>query len=115
MAKSKRNRTGKRLQETIDADVAFLEKAIEGAPIGDPTDEEMAEICKAQRRVRARHIAEKDANPAPSRPPLDTSHLPLPFNDSTVQRFSDLTLTRTRIPLVGEAFRAKLHPSGTPV
>jgi hypothetical protein len=33
--------------------VAFLEKAIEGAPVGDPSDEEMAEIVKAQHRIRA--------------------------------------------------------------
>ena len=26
--------------------MAFLEKAIEGAPLGDPSDEEMAEIVK---------------------------------------------------------------------
>jgi len=44
----------KRRQEIIDADVAFLEKAIEGAPLGDPSDEEMAEIYAAQRRIRAR-------------------------------------------------------------
>ena len=40
--------------EQIEADVAFLEKAIEGAPLGDPSDEEMAEIVKAQHRIRAR-------------------------------------------------------------
>ena len=34
-------------------DVAFLEKAIEGAPIGDPSDEEMALIVKTQHRLRA--------------------------------------------------------------
>jgi Arc/MetJ-type ribon-helix-helix transcriptional regulator len=34
----------KRRQSQIEADVAFLEKAIEGAPLGDPSDEEMAEI-----------------------------------------------------------------------
>ena len=33
-----------RRQEQIDADAAFLGKAIEGAPLGDPSDEEMAEI-----------------------------------------------------------------------
>jgi Arc/MetJ-type ribon-helix-helix transcriptional regulator len=33
-----------RRQAQIEADVAFLEKAIEGAPLGDPSDEEMAEI-----------------------------------------------------------------------
>jgi hypothetical protein len=33
-----------RRQQQIEADVAFLEKAIEGAPWGDPSDKEMAEI-----------------------------------------------------------------------
>jgi len=42
-----------RRQEQIRQDVAFLEKAIEGAPIGDPSDEAMAEIVKAQHRLRA--------------------------------------------------------------
>ena len=42
-----------RRQEQIQQDVAFLEKAIEGAPIGDPTAEEMAEIVKTQHRLRA--------------------------------------------------------------
>ena len=42
-----------RRQEQIKQDVAFLEKAIEGAPIGDPSDEEMAGIVKAQHRLRA--------------------------------------------------------------
>lgn len=42
-----------RRQEQIKADVAFLEKAIEGAPLGDPSDEEIAEIyadIKANRK-----------------------------------------------------------------
>jgi Arc/MetJ-type ribon-helix-helix transcriptional regulator len=42
-----------RRQQQIKRDVAYLEKAIEGAPIGDPSDEEMAEIVKAQHRIRA--------------------------------------------------------------
>ncbi len=33
-----------RRQEQIAADVDFLEKAIEGAPLDDPSDKEMAEI-----------------------------------------------------------------------
>ena len=33
-----------RRQAQIKRDVAFLEKAIAGAPVGDPSDEEMAEI-----------------------------------------------------------------------
>jgi Arc/MetJ-type ribon-helix-helix transcriptional regulator len=36
-----------RRQQQIEADAAFLEKAIEGAPLGDPADEEMAEIYNA--------------------------------------------------------------------
>lgn len=42
-----------RRKQRIKEDVALLEKAIEGAPTGDPTDKEMAEIVKAQRRIRA--------------------------------------------------------------
>jgi len=30
-----------------------LEKAMEGAPLGDPSDREMAEIVKSQHRIRA--------------------------------------------------------------
>ena len=44
-----------RRQEQIKQDVAFLEKAIKGAPIGDPTDEEMAGIyasIKARRKKK---------------------------------------------------------------
>ena len=42
-----------RRQDQIEADVAFLERAIEGAPLGDPSDEEMAGIyagIKARRK-----------------------------------------------------------------
>jgi Arc/MetJ-type ribon-helix-helix transcriptional regulator len=42
-----------RRQEQIKQDVAFLEKAIEGAPMGDPSEGEMSEIVKAQHRLRA--------------------------------------------------------------
>ena len=45
-----------RRQETqIKRDVAFLEKEIQGAPMGDPSDEEMAEIyasIKARRKKK---------------------------------------------------------------
>lgn len=44
-----------RRQEQIEADVAFLEKAVEGAPLGDPSDEEMADIyagIKARRKKK---------------------------------------------------------------
>lgn len=43
-----------RRQEQIKGDVAFLKKAIEGAPTDDPSDKEIAEIIHAQRRSRAR-------------------------------------------------------------
>ena len=42
-----------RRQEQIKHDVAFLEKAIAGAPLGDPSDEEMAAIVRTQHRLRA--------------------------------------------------------------
>jgi Arc/MetJ-type ribon-helix-helix transcriptional regulator len=42
-----------RRQEQINQDLALLEKAMEGAPAGDPSDKEMAEIVKSQRRIRA--------------------------------------------------------------
>ena len=42
-----------RRKQRIKEDVALLEKAIEGAPTGDPSDKEMAEIVKVQRRIRA--------------------------------------------------------------
>jgi Arc/MetJ-type ribon-helix-helix transcriptional regulator len=54
MSEYMRDLIRKRRQEEIAADVAFLEKAIEGAPPGDPSDEEMAEIVKAQHRIRVR-------------------------------------------------------------
>jgi Arc/MetJ-type ribon-helix-helix transcriptional regulator len=44
-----------RRQEQIKEDVAFLEKAIEGAPMGDPPEEEMAgiyESIKARRKKK---------------------------------------------------------------
>jgi len=42
----------KRRQEQINQDVALLEKAIEGAPRGDPSDAEMAELVQTQHRLR---------------------------------------------------------------
>jgi Arc/MetJ-type ribon-helix-helix transcriptional regulator len=44
-----------RRQEQIKQDVAYLEKAIHGAPIGDPSDGEMADIytsIKARRKKK---------------------------------------------------------------
>ncbi len=51
MSEYMRDLIRKRRQEQIEADVAFLEKAIEGAPPGDPSDEEMAGIYA---RIKAR-------------------------------------------------------------
>ena len=55
MSEYMRDLIRKRRQEQIKEDVAFLEKAIEGTPIGDPSDEEMAEIyasIKARRKQK---------------------------------------------------------------
>ena len=55
MSEYMRDLIRKRRQGQIKRDVAFLEKAIEGAPIGDPSDEEMAEIyasIKARRKQK---------------------------------------------------------------
>jgi len=41
-----------RRQQQIKQDLALLEKSMEGAPCGDPSDKEMAEIIKTQRRIR---------------------------------------------------------------
>jgi Arc/MetJ-type ribon-helix-helix transcriptional regulator len=54
MSEYMRDLIRKRRQETIADRVTVLEKAIDGAPLGDPSDEEMAEIIKAQHRIRAR-------------------------------------------------------------
>ena len=43
----------RRRQERTSQDVALLEKAIAGAPMRDPSDEEMADIIKTQRRIRS--------------------------------------------------------------
>jgi Arc/MetJ-type ribon-helix-helix transcriptional regulator len=51
MSEYMRDLIRKRRQEQIEADVAFLEEAIKGAPLGDPSDEEMAEIYA---EIRAR-------------------------------------------------------------
>jgi Arc/MetJ-type ribon-helix-helix transcriptional regulator len=42
-----------RRQECINQDVALLEKAMADSPLGDPSENEMAEIVKSQRRIRA--------------------------------------------------------------
>jgi Arc/MetJ-type ribon-helix-helix transcriptional regulator len=43
----------RRRADQIKRDVAGLEKAMAGAPLGDPSDAEMAEIVKAQHRIRS--------------------------------------------------------------
>ena len=53
MSEYMRDLIRRRRQEQINADVAYLEKAMKGAPPGDPSEEEMAGIVKAQRRIRA--------------------------------------------------------------
>jgi Arc/MetJ-type ribon-helix-helix transcriptional regulator len=52
MSEYMRDLIRKRRQEQIAEDVSLLEKAIAGAPVGDPADEEMAEIVKTQRSLR---------------------------------------------------------------
>jgi Arc/MetJ-type ribon-helix-helix transcriptional regulator len=42
----------RRRREQIAEDVKFLEEAMADAPLGDPSEEEMAGIVKAQRRIR---------------------------------------------------------------
>ena len=53
MSEYMRDLIRKRRQEQITQDAALLEKAMEGAPLGDPSDEEMADIVKTQHRLRA--------------------------------------------------------------
>ena len=53
MSEYMRDLIRQRRQEQIEADVAFLEKAVEGAPLGDPADGDMAELyagIKARRK-----------------------------------------------------------------
>jgi Arc/MetJ-type ribon-helix-helix transcriptional regulator len=55
MSEYMRHLIRRRRQEQIKKDVAFLEKAIEGAPLGDPSDAEMAELyasVKARRKKK---------------------------------------------------------------
>ena len=52
MSEYMRDLIRRRRQEQIREDVANLEKAMAGAPMGDPSEEEMAEIIKTQRRIR---------------------------------------------------------------
>ena len=52
MSEYMRDLIRKRRQQQIDDDVAFLEKAMGTAPVGDPSDEEMAEIYRSVRKGR---------------------------------------------------------------
>jgi len=42
----------RRRQDRIEEDVKLLERAMAQAPVGDPSDAEMAEIVKGQRKIR---------------------------------------------------------------
>ncbi len=55
MSEYMRDLIRKRRQSQIEADVAFLEEAIEGAALGDPSDEAMADLyagIKGRRKKR---------------------------------------------------------------
>ena len=52
MSEYMRDLIRRRRQQRIEEDVARLEKAIAGAPAGDPSDAEMGEVVKTQRRIR---------------------------------------------------------------
>jgi Arc/MetJ-type ribon-helix-helix transcriptional regulator len=52
MSEYMRDLIRKRREERIAADVAMLEKAIAGAPPGDPSDAEMREIYAAVKKGR---------------------------------------------------------------
>jgi putative addiction module CopG family antidote len=53
MSEYMRDLIRRRRQERIAEEVEALEKAMAGAPVGDPSEEEMASIVKAQKRIRA--------------------------------------------------------------
>jgi Arc/MetJ-type ribon-helix-helix transcriptional regulator len=52
MSEYMRDLIRKRRQEQIESDVAFLETSIKKAPLGDPSEEEMADIYKSVRSRR---------------------------------------------------------------
>jgi Arc/MetJ-type ribon-helix-helix transcriptional regulator len=52
MSEYMRDLIRKRRQEQIENDVAFLENAIKKAPLGDPSDEEMADLYATIRKRR---------------------------------------------------------------
>jgi len=55
MSEYMRDLIRKRRQEEIAADVAMLEKAIKGAPLGDPSDEDMRAIYAIIKDRRKKH------------------------------------------------------------
>jgi Arc/MetJ-type ribon-helix-helix transcriptional regulator len=54
MSEYMRDLIRKRRQEQIEGDVAFLESSIKKAPLGDPSDEEMADIYASIRSRRGK-------------------------------------------------------------
>jgi Arc/MetJ-type ribon-helix-helix transcriptional regulator len=52
MSEYMRDLIRRRRQERINEDATLLEKAMADAPLGDPSEREMAEIVKAQHRAR---------------------------------------------------------------
>ena len=52
MSEYMRDLIRKRREEQIENDVAFLENAMEKAPLGDPTDEEMGDVYASLRARR---------------------------------------------------------------
>lgn len=52
MSEYMRDLIRKRRQELIEHDVAFLENAVKKAPVGDPSDEEMADLYTSLRLNR---------------------------------------------------------------
>ena len=52
MSEYMRDLIRKRRQDLIENDVAFLEKSIQKAPLGDPSDDEMADIYATVRAAR---------------------------------------------------------------
>lgn len=48
-----------RMEREVAADVALLDKAMRGAPDGDPSDKEMAEIVATQHRQRKERRARR--------------------------------------------------------
>jgi Arc/MetJ-type ribon-helix-helix transcriptional regulator len=52
MSEYMRDLIRKRRQEQVENDVAFLEDAIKKAPLGDPSDQQMADVYQSVRKRR---------------------------------------------------------------